>query len=1056
MKPISKVGVLLLFWLFAVSTFAATAMTVDHLRCEHLENPLGIDVGQPRLSWINHSDRRGEMQTAYRILVASTSETLGKDQGDLWDSGKVASDQSVLVSYAGKTLDSRMRCYWKVLTWDKDGKASAWSEPAQWTMGLLKPDDWQAKWIGKDEMSGLEPADWIWFPEADPTRNAPVGTRYFRRTITLPPDQNIISADCVVSADNEFSLTVNDRKAGGGNDWRTPAHVDLKSLLHAGENQLLGTAKNVGKAPSSAGLILHLKIRLADGTIVQAMTDGQWETSTNQQAWQSAKVLGQYGMKPWNRVASEPDQLPARYLRREFQAGKKVARATAYVCGLGIFDLYLNGQKISDDVMDPALSDFKKSDYYVTFDVTRQIRSGDNAIGVVLGNGRYLAPRKVGWGDNFGFPKLLLQLEIEFADGSITLVATDEKWKLTANGPIRANNEYDGEIYDAQMEMPGWNKTGFDDAQWEPANRVEPPGGKMQAQMLEPMRVTQVIHPVAMTNPSPGIYVVDMGQNFYGTTQLKINAPRGTRVEMVSAYSVKPDGMLKTADNRSARCTDVYICKGGGSETWSPRFKGQGFRHVQINGFPGQPTLDDFQGKVIHTDVEPVGSFCCSNELINRIHLAMHWGMRMFLRSAPLDPDRDERQPWMGDPAKDAESEAFNFNVAAFYTKWMDDVRRSQRTNSAIPDVSMYWLGGDGVEWASVFTIIPDWFVDFYNDPRVAQNNYAAIKKWVLAMRWHGLPDGTLGATSYGDWCDAATMAGKVDDKGSTPRELVSSAYQYHNYRIMERLAEKFGKPEDKAQFAGFAEKLKQAFNKRFLNPNTHVYQGNTQCGYVLALQFGLAPEDQRDAIVSNLVDNILFQNHGHLSVGLIGMQWLMQTLTDVGRPDVAWTIATQTNRPSWGYMMSKGATTIWERWDMDTRGPGMNSEALLILAGNLDAWFYQTLAGLNYDPQQPGFKHIVIHPNLLGDLNWVEAHFDSPYGRIVSDWKRRGEKLNLKVTIPANTTATIYVPAKSTDSVTESGKPAVRAEGVTAQHFANGYAALEVGAGKYQFDSTP
>ena len=1059
MKRQSKVcvGVVLaLVFSFVASVFAGEAFAVDHLRCEYLENPLGIDVTKPRLSWIIQSDRRGEIQTAYQIIVASMPGLLARDQGDLWDSGKILSDRSTLVEYAGKALESRTQCYWKVRYWDKDGKASAWSRPALWTMGLLKPEDWRAKWIGKDEGLVLDDAQWIWFPEGNPVQSAPAGARYFRRTISLPEGQKILSAVCTVTADNAFELIVNGRRVGSGNDWRERVNLDVASFLLAGENQLFITVTNAGDTPSPAGLILSIHIELAGGDSVNMASDGQWEASQDQVSWSPAKVLGPFGIGPWGVIGSDDRPLPARYLRREFQADKKVARATAYVCGLGFFDLFLNGNKVSDHVMDPALSDYAKVDYYVTFDVTHQLHKGANAIGAVLGNGRFFAPRlhTPATFVDYGFPKLLMQLEIEYTDGSRSIVTSDGHWRLTTHGPIRANNEYDGEVYDARREMPGWNTAGFDDSKWEPAQRVAAPGGQLRAQMIEPMRVTEIVHPVAMTNPAPGVYLVDMGRNFYGTVRLKASAPRGTEVRMVSAYSLKPDGVLKTADNRSARCTDIYTFKGEGVETWSPRFKGQGFRRVQITGFPGKPTLDNFEGLVIHTDVEPAGEFECSNELVNRIHMAMRWGMRMFLRSAPLDPDRDERQAWMGDPAKDAESEAFNFNVASFYAKWMDDVRASQRPDGSIPDVAMYWVWGDGVEWASVFTIIPDWFTDFYDDQGVARQNYEAMKNWVLAMRRHELPDGTLRGTSYADWCDTTSMDGKVSDNGSTPRELVSSAYQYHNYRLMERLAERFGRPEDRTEFATQADQLRRAFNSKFLDPKTHVYQGDTQCGYVLALQFGLVPEDQRNGVISNLVDNILIQHSGHLSVGLIGMQWLMQTLTDIGRPEVAWIIATQTTRPSWGYMLSKGATTIWERWDMDTRDPGMNSEALLIQAGNFDAWLYQTLAGINCDPQQPGFKHIIIRPRLLGDLTWVNAHFDSPFGRIVSSWKRHGDKLTMNVTIPANTTATVYVPAKSAKAVTESGRPIANASGVKLIHAGDGVAVFDVNAGKYEFQS--
>ena len=1049
--------VLAFVFFMGFSALAGSKFTVVHLRCEYLENPLGIDQTNPRLSWFMESNERGEIQTAYEIIVASTPELLAKNAGDFWDSGEVKSDRNALITYAGKALTSRVCCYWKVRVWDKDGKPSAWSQPAMWSMGLLNPEDWQAKWIGKDESQStpLDGVQWIWFPEGNPAESAPTGTRYFRRTINLPPGQRIISATCSITADDAFALTINGRQAGVGNDWREIKNLDVTSFLQIGKNELFITATNCGDAASPAGLICMLRVELGDGTIIETASDGHWQASMDQTIWSPAMVLGEYGMNPWRKVGSESNSLPARYLRREFRVEKRVARATAYVCGLGFFDFYLNGRKVSDHIMDPALSDYAKVAYYVTFDVTHQIQAGRNAIGVVLGNGRFYAPRQAGpiTTLNYGFPKLFMQIEVEYADGTKTLVVSDEDWRLSTDGPIRANNEYDGEIYDARKEMPGWDCPGFNDSKWEAANMVTAPGGVLRAQMIEPMRVTQTIEPVGITNPAPGVYIVDFGQNFYGTMRIKASAPRGTQVSMVSAYSLKPDGMLKTADNRNARCMDVYTFKGIGVETWNPCFKGQGFRRIQIRGFPGKPNIANFEGLVIHTDVEPVGEFECSNELINRIHMAMRWGMRMFLRSAPLDPDRDERQAWMGDPARDAESEAYNFNVAPFYTKWMDDVRVSERQDGTIPDVSMYWVWGDGVEWPSVFTIIPDWFVDFYDDQGVAKQNYQAMKKWVLSMRRHELPDGTLQGTSYGDWCDTSTMDGRVGESGSTPRELVSSAYQYHNYRIMERLAGKFGELDDKAEFIRLADNLRSAFNKKFLDSKTHTYQGNTQCGYVLALEFGLVPEEQRSAAISNLVDDILVKHGGHLSVGLIGMQWLMQTLTDVGHADVAWTIATQTTRPSWGYMISKGATTIWERWDMDTRDPGMNSEALLIQAGNLDAWFYEALAGINMEPQSD-CKHIVIRPRLLGDLTWVKAHFDSSSGRIVSGWALDGNKFTMNITIPPNITATVYVPAKSAETVTEEGKSAGRESGIRFVRAEDGVCIFEVDSGRYEFKS--
>jgi len=1056
------------------------AADVANLRCEYRENPLGIDLPKPRLSWIIESTDRGERQTAYQVLVASSEKLLKKDKGDLWDSGKVESDQSVHVKYAGKPLESRMPCYWKVRVWTVDSgfrvRGSGWSKPALWSMGLLKPEDWSAKWIGNDKapansFSQLSQAQWIWYPEGEPAASALAGVRYFRRAFALPADRKMVRASVQLTADNAFELVVNGKSAGRGDNFTVPVTIDITGLLQGGSNTLAVAATNVGETPNPAGLIAALKVEFAEGAPLQICTDAQWkanvlkvagweQTGFDDAVWVPAKALGANGMSPWGNIGTvDARPLSARYLRREFAVEKKVVRATAYVCGLGFFDLYVNGKKVSDQIMNPALSDYRKAAYYVTFDITDQLKDGANALGVALGNGRFFAPRLTTPAAtlDYGYPKLLLQAEIQYTDGSTQRIVSDENWTLTTAGPIRANSEYDGEEYDARMEMPGWCQPRFDDTKWEKAALVSAPGGMLLAQMIEPMRVTQVIKPVGITNPKPGTYIVDMGQNFYGAVRLKAKAPAGTEVRMVSAYSLLPDGMLKTADNRGAKATDVYVFKGKGEEIWTPQFKGQGFRRVQVTGFSGTPTVDNFEGLVINTDARPVGEFACSNELVNRIHRALWWGMRMFLRSAPLDPDRDERQAWMGDPAKDSESEAFNFNVAPFYTKWMDDVRRSQRVDGTIPDVSMNWEWNGNVEWPSVFTIIPDWFLDFYADQNVVETQYEAMKRWVQAMKQNKLAaDGTLKEGPYGDWCDTYTMDGKKTDNGNTPQDLIATAYHYNNCRIMARAAKLLKKPEDEKLFGEWADQLKLAFNKKFLNPTTGVYLGGTQCAYVLPLAFGLVPDECRQKVIDNLVNDILVTHKGHLSVGLIGMQWLMQVLTDIGRPDVAWTIVTQTTRPSWGYMISKGATTIWERWDCDTRDPGMNSEALLIQAGNLDAWFYQTLAGINYDRENPGFKHIIIRPQPSGDLTWVKAHYDSSYGRIVSNWKREGDKLTMEVIIPANTSATVYVPVKDAAGVTESGKPADKAEGVKLLRMENNAAVYAVGSGTYNFKVGP
>ncbi len=905
-------------------TPAAAEIRMANLKCESLVNPLGIDVTGPRLSWVLTSPQRGQKQTACRILVAGNIRNLENGVGDLWDSGRVESDRSIHVVYAGKPLPSRMKCYWKVRVWDKDGNPSPWSEPAVWSMGLLAAEDWAgAKWIG-----------------------------------TKDP------------------------------------------------------------APTPA--------------------DGANETAD---------------VDP----AADHTRLPARYLRREFEVNKRVTRATAYVCGLGFFDLFLNGQKVGDHVMDPALSGYKKRAFYVTFDVTDSLKSGNNAVGVILGNGRYFGPRKIVPGNVpiYGQPKLMLHMRIEYDDGSTSDVVSDESWKLTTDGPIRTNNEYDGEEYDARMEIPNWNRVGFDDSQWKNAQPVDPPGGVLQSQMLEPMRVVEVRKPVKITNPKPGMYLVDMGQAYYGTVRLKVSGPAAARVQMRSAYNLNPDGTLRARDNRTALSTDVYTLKGQATETWNPRFRGQGYRYVEVTGFPGVPTVDNFEGLVIHTDFDVVGSFRCSQPTINRIYENIRWTQRAYIRSLSMEPDRDERQGWLGTQAKDFESNAMNFQMAPLLTKWLADIRLDQAPDGQLPDVSpTYWsLYNGGIVWPSNITILPEIQYDLYGDRRALEQNYPAMKKWMTFCTRHLKPDFTVDQNTYGDWCDAYSMDGGTEF-GGTPRALISSAYYYNNCRIMVRVARLLGKPDDEKHFAELAEKIKVGFNRRFFTPEENKYGSGTQTAYVLPLAFGLVDQARREAVAANLAHDVMVNRKGHLSVGMVGIFWLMQVLSDTGHHDAAYTIATQTTRPSWGYMISKGSTTVWERWDTDTRGPGMNSEALLILAGNVEAWFYQTLGGINYDPKHPGFKHIIIRPRPVGDLTWAKTHHDSMYGRIAVDWRRDGQKLTLNVTIPANTTATVFVPATDAGRITEGAKPAAESEGVEFLRREDGRAVFEVGAGVYRFES--
>jgi alpha-L-rhamnosidase len=1069
----------------AAAAESAAGLRVEDLRCEYLRNPLGIDDPAPRLSWkLTPQDdgARGQRQTAYQVLVASRREGLDQDRGDLWDSGRVASDQSIHVPYSGKPLPSRMGCWWKVRAWDEQDRASPWSEPACWTMGLLTPDDWRgAKWIGSDEpeeggseLNDLKQAQWTWYPEGDPRVHAPTETRYFRRTISLPADRVVRRAMCFFAGDDQCVFYVNGAQVGVGRGH--PGLVGVEVALHPGDNELAVAATNVPSVPQNpAGWIAALRVEFDHGPALVVLSDRDWKCSrTAADGWQTAGFassqwvpameLGNPGIAPWglpwaDRWYSEHRRLPARYLRRDFQVDKPIQRATAYVCGLGFFDLHVNGQLVGDQLMNPALTGYDKRALYVTFDVTSQVRRGENAIGVVLSNGRFFAPRRQTPVPmhTYGYPKLLLQLDLEFTDGTQQTIVSDEAWKLTTAGPIRSSNEFDGEEYDARQEMPGWAAPGFDDLAWQSARVVEPPGGQLEAQMIEPIRVTEVLKPVEITEPKPGVFMVDFGQAFYGVVRLTVSGPAGTRVTMRTSFNVLPDGTLNYRNDRSAQNTDSYTLKGQGVEIWHPRFRGNATRWVQVEGFPGQPTADHFAGLVTHTDHEPVGEFACSNDLINRIYRNARWGTRLQNRSVPMEPDRDERMPWSGHPAKTSESEGWAFHVARFYEHFLHNYRVHQADDGSLQEIlPPYWtFNSRDTIWPSVVTVIPDWYRNFYGDDRLLRDNFDMMKRFVLYHQRANLkPDFTLDACSYGDWVDAASIGGNSANQGATSRPLLGTAYFYHNCRIVERAARRLDKTEDEACFRQLGDQVRTGFNRRFFDPATARYESGTQCSSVVPLAFGLVPAEQRAAVIDNLVQDVMHRHRGHTSVGLIGMQWQMQVLTDIGHPEVAYSIATRTERPSWGYMVAHGATTSWERWDADTQDGGMNGESQKILSGNFEAWCYQTLAGINYDPDDPGFKHVVLRPRIVGDLQWVEASHRSLYGTIRSHWRRDAERVVWRVSVPPNTTAAVYVPTDDADGVREGNGPVRESVAVRLLRVENDAAVFAVGSGEYTFES--
>ena len=894
----------------ACATPQSTIMITD-ITCEHLRDPQGIDAATPRLSWVLTSAVRGQVQTAYQVLVASSAVALEKENGDLWNSGKVISDRSVLVPYAGAALRSGTVCYWKVRVWDGEGKESAWSRTGTWSMGLLTQQEWKGSWIGLD----------------------------------------------------------------GGID------------------------------------------------------------------------------------TSETRRLPARWLRKEFVLKQDIKRAVAYIAGLGISELYCNGTKAGDDVLSPALSDYTKRVYYVTRDVTALLKFGANALGVVLGNGRFFAPRtKFPFETiSYGYPKLRLQLRIEYADGSTETIASDGSWKLTTEGPIRANNEYDGEEYDARMELQGWAVSGFNDASWRPAESVAAPAGPLCAQMMNPIRVTQTLTPVSVREIAPGTFIYDMGQNLVGWCRLFVHGTRGTTVTLRHAESLTPDGHLFVANLRSAKATDTYTLRGEGNEVYEPRFTYHGFRYVELTGYPGTPDLSTMQGRVVHDDVGSAGSFATSDPVINRIYSNIVWGVRGNYRSMPTDcPQRDERHGWMGDRSSESFGAAYIFDVSAFYAKWVQDMEDAQRESGSVSDLCpAYWpMYNDNATWPGTTVLVPYALLTQYADTGLIRRHYPSMVRWIDHMSTY-VKDDIMPKDTYGDWCvppEDAKLIHSEDPMRKTPGELLGTAFFYHELNLMTRFAGIVGKPLDASRFTALASRLKKGFHAKFFAAAHGYYANGSQTSCVVPLAFGLVPDEHKKSVFARLVHKITDETHGHVGTGLVGAQWLNRVLTDNGRPDIVHGFVTATTYPSWGYMAAKGATTIWELWNGDTADPSMNSGNHVMLVGDLVIWLYEHLAGIASDPASPGFKQIVMTPTPVGDLATVRATHMSPYGEICSAWTRTTGVFTWDVTVPVNTTATLSIPCTKGAHVYEGHVPVASAKGVRVLREEDGCLVCSVGSGQYAF----
>lgn len=1040
-----------------------------YLRCEALVAPLGLQEPAPRLSWLVESGERGQRQTAYRVLVASSEAALAQDAGDLWNPGPVHSDETLNIVYRGKPLVSYQRCFWKVKVWDKDGRESPWSQPSMWSMGPLQPSDWTAQWIGCDKIRQPAPADapftdadWIWHA-ADEPGQVPKCRRLFLRQFLLPSGTTIKHAELYATADDGMNFVINGQQVLASepqNDsWRQARHADVTARLQPGENELRVLVEN--SQPGPAGLLAKIVVETDSGQILTCATDDSWK-STGQigrdwakwpvdiSAWPKARALGHYGIQPWGQVSTAGDFLPpAPYFRKQFRVDKPVTNATLYVTALGLVDMHLNGQPVSDDYFTPGWTDYSKRVYYRAYDVTARIQQGDNALGAILADGWFSG--YVGYGhkrDYYGKnTRLLAQLHLEFTDGSSTDIATGPDWKASV-GPVLEADFLQGETYDARRELAGWDLPGYNDGRWDDVDtggdEVHP---LVQVHPGPPVRAIQEFKAQTITEPAPGVYVLNLGQNFAGMARLKVRGEPGQKITLRFAERLNPDGTIYTKNLRSARATDTYICKGEGVETWHPHFTFHGFQYIEVTGLKHRPAPDEVVGIALSSDTPVVGSFDCSDAMLNRLHKNIYWTQRANFIDIPTDcPQRDERLGWTGDAQVYVRTATLNTDVQAFFTKWLVDLDEDgQRADGEFPCVAPVKVADNdgGPAWADAGVICPWTIYSIYNDRRILERHYDAMAHFIEFCRNRSTPDLLPPARyhCFGDWLNIH------DD---TPKDVICTAYFAYSTKLTAQAAEVLGKTEDAAKYNELFERIRAAFDKAYLAPDGRI-KGNSQACYVLALAFDLVQGEQARQAAQYLIDDIQKRNW-HLSTGFIGTKDLLPVLSKIGRTDVAYRLLHNDTFPSWGFSIKQGATTIWERWDGWTpekgfQDPGMNSFAHYSF-GAVYAWMVDHIGGILRSA--PGYKQMLIAPQPDGQLSFATVSYRSVHGEIATHWEESSGRFLLDVTIPANTSALVALPGNGV--ITESGRPLNKALGVKFLSQEGQTTLLSIGSGNYEF----
>lgn len=907
---------------FSVELMAG-GISISRLTTEYCENPIGVEALRPRLSWVLNSTDRGQVQTAYRILVADSEAALHSNQGNLWDSGKISSDQTLEVLYAGKPLESGQRCFWKVQAWDRNDQESEYSKTAFFGMGLLKKEDWQGQWIGY---------------------NKPIP---------------------------------------GGSDWRKPGY--------------------------------------------------------------SAPML-----------------------RKEFNLGTPVASAEVYICGLGLYDLRINGKAVDDSVLNPAHTHYSKTVNYKVYDVTRLLNTGSNCIAVELGKGFFEVVEKNAWNWEkaawYGPVRMICDIKIQYADGRSQTIPSDDSWQMCVDGPTIADSIYDGEHYDSRKEKPGWDLPGYNGDGFGKAEIMPAPAGKLKAEIMPGMKIVRTLTPISVKKVKENCFVFDAGEVVTGWAKFTMSCPAGTKITLKYGEKLNDDGTLRLFDVCGVEIldnippqTDVYIFKDDKKVSWTPKFNYKGFRYIEIADCPVPLTENNLDIQVIHSAAGTIGDFACSNPLFNTLHQNVVRAIVNNMHGKLTDTPTYEKNGWMGDAQAIMETALYNLDMTPLLEKWASDMRDCMREDGLMPE--MVPTGGEdwgmvhSSEWNSAYLSTMVNLNRYCGNTQLTREHYQSLLKYGQ-YEINVLKD-YISSTCLSDWASVGTDPhdGKPGRGCAAPEggTLTSTAYAYWIFQHLSQIAKDANDTANAEKFADVARNVKAAFNQKFYDEAKGYYVTEIPAGYrqtssLLPLAFGIAPEEKRPILLSILLDDIKSRDY-HLNTGFLGTKFLLPVLTEAGFGEAAYKIADQKTYPGWGYLVSQGATSIWETWEPACRS--YNHFAF----GTVGEWFYKYLAGIKSNAD--GYKDIAIRPYLLGDLTFAKAAIDTVRGKVSSQWTKNADHtLTLEVTVPVGSTAEVTVPARADSDVKESGRPAARADGVTFVGRGPDAAVYRVGSGTYTFTS--